>query len=61
MSHALTLLPDVNSTLLTKVYADAFRKLMYVLITITLLSALIVFGILGRSPEATKKLPGSEI
>jgi MFS family permease len=49
MINAQTLLPGVDQVFLIKVYANAFQKLLYVLIAITVLSALIVFAFLGRS------------
>ena len=52
MAHALRLLPGVSRSSLTEAYVNAFRKLLYVLIAITLLSALTVFGFLGGARKA---------
>jgi len=46
LTHALAALPGVPSSALLAVYGDAFTWLLYVLMAITLVSALFVFGFL---------------
>jgi len=53
MGRALALLPEANPPLLADVYAGAFQVLMYLLIAITLVSALIVFGVLREKEKVT--------
>ncbi|QCP54023.1 MFS transporter [Trinickia violacea] len=48
LGDAAALVPGLSHARLIKVYADAFRMLLYALIAITLLSALIVFGLLAQ-------------
>lgn len=49
LEQAARLLPGVDRSFLVQSYADAFQVLTYILIGITLISAGIVFGFLGRS------------
>lgn len=49
LEQAAKLLPGVDRPFLAQSYAEAFQVLTYILIAITLISAVIVFGFLGRS------------
>jgi len=52
MGHALAVLPGASRPLLVDAYANAFQMLLYLLIAVTLVSAAIVFGILGEKQRA---------
>ncbi|EKE76783.1 MFS transporter [Gallaecimonas xiamenensis] len=58
MGHALALLPQVSRSLLADAYTHAFQMLMYLLIAITLVSAVVVFVVLGKNEKVTAD-PGS--
>ncbi len=58
LRRAAILLPGINAVLLARVYDDAFRKLMYILIVVTLLCALIIFRIL-REPSDSRSGSGA--
>jgi MFS family permease len=47
--HATAALPEVSQHVLSQSYADAFTSLLYVLIVITLLSAVATFAFLSRT------------
>ncbi|MDR3399562.1 MAG: MFS transporter [Pandoraea sp.] len=50
MTHASAVLPEVTRQALAASYAGAFTNLLYVLIVITLFSALATFAFLSRTP-----------
>lgn len=52
LPDAASLLPVLGQSVLTHAYDDAFRILMHILVAITLASALVVLGFLGRSSSA---------
>ncbi len=51
ITSALAQLPDIQRTDLVNIYTDAFDSLLYLLIAITVISALVVFGFLGSSAQ----------
>jgi hypothetical protein len=50
MIHAAAILPEATRHALSMSYADAFTRLLHVLIVITLLSAMATFAFLSRTP-----------
>ena len=57
LKHTLLMLPEISPTLLIQSYNNAFQSLLYILIVITLLSALAVFFFLGHPPhQANSKI-----
>lgn len=50
MIHAAAILPEASRHALSMSYADAFTRLLHVLIVITLLSAVATFAFLSRTP-----------
>jgi MFS family permease len=52
LPHAAALLPTLGQPILAQAYDDAFRVLLHILMAITLASALVVLGFLGRRPSA---------
>jgi MFS family permease len=55
LQHASALLPQISPLLLSQSYTEAFRSLLYVLIVITILSALAVFAFLGRASPGARQ------
>jgi len=53
LTHAAALLPEIGRPLLSQSYGDAFRDLLYILIAITMVAALVIFGFLGRTSSNT--------
>lgn len=58
MPLAQTLLPGINQALLANAYAEAFCRVLYVLIVITLISSITIFVFLGHSPQAQQGSDG---
>jgi hypothetical protein len=54
LPHAAALLPALGQPILAQAYDGAFRILLHILVAITLASALVVLGFLGRTPSAAK-------
>ncbi|REG48864.1 MFS transporter [Paraburkholderia sp. BL6669N2] len=52
LTHAAALLPALGQPLLVHAYDGAFRVLLHMLAAITLASAIMVLGFLGRTPSA---------
>lgn len=52
--HAAASLPDVNRNLLLACYAGAFQSLLYVLMGITVLSAIAAFIFLSRTSPISR-------
>lgn len=50
LPHAVALLPALGQPILAQAYDGAFRILLHILVAITLASALVVLGFLGRTP-----------
>ena len=51
MRHAVALLPGIGGqSVLTQAYDSVFRMLLQILVAVTLASALVILGFLGRSP-----------
>ncbi|MET3970875.1 MFS transporter [Bradyrhizobium sp. S3.9.1] len=50
LRHASEILPMASQSLLRKSYGAAFERLLHILAAITVLSALAIFGFLGRTP-----------
>ncbi|TCL71461.1 MFS transporter [Rhizobium sp. BK251] len=55
LSRAADLLPGIAPKILATAYGIAFDALIYVLITITLLAAAVVFGLLGNATAADEE------
>jgi len=51
LPHAVALLPALGQPILAQAYDGAFRILLHILVAITLASALVVLGFLGRTPS----------
>jgi hypothetical protein len=51
LPHAAALLPALGQPILAQAYDGAFRILLHILVAITLASALVVLGFLGRTPS----------
>jgi MFS family permease len=51
LPHAVALLPALGQSILAQAYDGAFRILLHILVAITLASALVVLGFLGRTPS----------
>jgi hypothetical protein len=67
LPHAAALLPALGQPVLAQAYDGAFRVLLHILVAITLASALVVLGFLGRTPstaspnESGRTLPGEGV
>ncbi len=61
LEQAAKLFPEVDRSFLAQSYADAFHALTMILITITVVSAVIIFVFLGRKAESsnTKVMDGT--
>ena len=63
LDHAAALAPEVARPVLARAYAEAFRSLLHVLAAVTLISAVAVFGFLGRASSrgGVRAIDGSRV
>jgi MFS family permease len=55
LPHAAALLPALGQPVLAQAYDGAFRILLHILVAITLASAFVVLGFLGRTPSTANQ------